>query len=99
MSSRPALFPQPKRELPTLSTRFGSGDYRAGHGQKVKWTRKAPRLRADCDECTALQHETHGEFWPRRQVRSRRAVNTTVLDLCSGHAAAWKDRDTVDGAT
>jgi hypothetical protein len=92
------LFPPPDKDLPRLSTQFAHGEYRAGPGVKVKWTRRATRSRADCDECTALQHETNGQFWPRRQVRHRRAVNSTTLDLCSAHAVAWKDRDHTEGA-
>lgn len=94
----PALFPRPKKETPTLSQKFARGEYRASPGVKVKWTRRAPRSRADCDECTALQHETQGEFWPRRQVRIRRTANGLTLDLCAAHAAAWKDRDYQEGA-
>lgn len=97
--SPPALFPKPEKETATLSRQFSNGEYRAGPGVKVKWTRRAPRSRADCDECTALQHETQGAYWPRRQVRIRRAVNGTTLDLCPLHAALWKDRDHEEGAT
>lgn len=94
-----ALFPKPEKETPALSRRFAHGEYRAGPGVTVKWTRRAPRARADCDECTALQYETHGAYWPRRQVRARRSVNGTRLDLCPLHASAWKDRDHEEGAT
>lgn len=97
--SSSALFPQPKKETASLSQQFAHGEYRAGPGVKVKWTRRAPRTRADCDECAALQHETRGAYWPRRQVRVRRAVHGTTLDLCPLHAAAWKDRDQQEGAT
>lgn len=96
--AKPGLFPQPERDIPVLSARFGNGEYRAGPGMKVKWTRKAPRARADCDECAALQHETRGAYGPRRQVRARRAVTGTTLDLCAAHAVAWKSRDIADGA-
>jgi hypothetical protein len=92
------LFPKPEKDPPALSRTFNTGDYRAGPGVKVKWTRRVLRGRADCDECTALQHETSGQYWPRRQVRIRRAVNGTKLDLCAGHGAAWKDRDHQEGA-
>lgn len=92
------LFPRPDKDIPKLSKQFGNGEYRAGPGVKVKWTRRAPRARADCDECTALQHETNGQYWPRRQVRHRRAVGGTTLDLCAAHALAWKDRDHQEGA-
>ena len=95
----PALFPRPDNNAPALSQRFANGEHRAGPGVKVKWARRAPRSRADCDECTALQHETRGEYWPRRQVRVRRTVNGTTLDLCAAHAAAWKDRDHQEGVT
>lgn len=94
----PALFPKPDEERPALSQRFAHGEYRAGRDVKVKWTRRPARRRADCDECSALQHETHGAYWPRRQVRTRRAVNGTTLDLCALHAVAWKDRDHQEGA-
>jgi len=94
-----ALFDQPARDMPRLSQRYAHGEYRAGPGIKVKWTRCAPRARADCDECTALQHETHGQYWPRRQVRQRRAVNGLRLDLCGAHTQAWRDRDVLDGAS
>lgn len=94
-----SLFPKPERETPALSRRFAHGEYRAGPGVKVTWVRRVLRGRADCDECTALQYETHGQYWPRRQVRIRRKVGSTTLDLCSLHAAAWKDRDHQEGAT
>lgn len=93
-----ALFPRPEKETPKLSRRFSNGEYRSGPSVKVKWARRVLRGRADCDECTALQHETHGEYWPRRQVRARRTVHGTTLDLCAAHAAAWKDRDHQEGA-
>lgn len=93
----PALFPKPDEEPPRLSERYGHGEYRAGPGIKVRWARRAPRARADCDECAALQHETKGEYWPRRQVRQRRTMGETRLDLCGAHAAAWRDRDALDG--
>lgn len=96
--SSAGLFPQPDKDLPRLSQEFANGEHRAGPGVKVKWTRRATRSRADCDECTALQHETRGAYWPRRQVRNRRSVNGNTLDLCSAHAAAWKDRDHQEGA-
>jgi hypothetical protein len=96
--SNPSLFPKPEREPPRLSSRFGNGEYRAGPGITVKWTRRTLTTRADCDECTALQHETDGDYWPRRQVRHRRTMNGTRLDLCNAHTAAWKDRDALDGA-
>jgi hypothetical protein len=94
----PALFPKPEKQTPALSTMFAHGEYRAGPGVKVKWTRRAPRGTADCDECAALQHETRGAFWPRRQVRVRRSVNGTTLELCAAHAVAWKNRDHQEGA-
>lgn len=94
----PGLFPAPEKDIPTLSKRFGHGEYRAGPGQKVKWTPKKPRVHTDCEECSALQHETRGAYGPRRQIRTRRAVNGTGLDLCHAHALAWKGRDTHDGA-
>jgi hypothetical protein len=91
----PALFPPPDPDIPRLSTRFLT--FRRIPGDKVKWARKAPRARADCDECAALQHETQGRYWPRRQVRARRTVNGGhPLDLCGAHAQAWKDRDRAD---
>ncbi len=97
--SAPALFPRPERNDPDLSRTFASGEYRAGPGEKVKWTRRVLRTRADCHECIALQHETQGAYGPRRQVRLRRAVHGTTLDLCGAHANAWKDRDHQEGAT
>lgn len=99
MSSTRALFPQPRPDPPALSRRFAHGEYRATPGAAVKWARRVLKGRADCDECVALQHETHGEYWPRRQVLARRTVNGTTLDLCAGHAAAWKHRDHQEGAT
>lgn len=98
MSKSSGLFPVPENEPPRLSQRFGRGEYRAGPGIEVKWTRRVLHSRADCDECIALQHETRGEYWPRRQVRARRTVDGTTLDLCGAHAAAWKDRDHNEGA-
>lgn len=95
--SGPALFPKPEPDIPKLSQKFSTAEYRNRPGVKVKWARKAPRARADCDECTALQHETAGAYWPRRQIRGRRTANDTTLDLCSAHIAAWKDRDTTNG--
>jgi hypothetical protein len=98
----PALFPRPTPERPQLSARYAHPPWLAGHGDTVRWTRQAATGRADCDECAALQHETRGEFWPRRQVRARRVVNTnpaTALRLCGAHTAAWKDRDTTAGAS
>ena len=92
VSTRP-LFPKPQEEPPKLSRRFGHGEYRATPGAAVTWTRRVLKTRTDCDECVALQHESHGEYWPRRQVRVRRRVGGTTLDLCGLHAAAWKDRD------
>lgn len=97
--SPPGLFPKPAKETPDLSQTFARGEYRAEPGEKVKWTRRQPRSRADCDECAALQHETDGAYWPRRQVRERRTAHGTRLDLCGAHAAAWKDRDHQEGAT
>lgn len=97
--SEPALFPRPPRDAPTLSRQYADGEHRAGPGVTVKWTRRAPSGRIDCDECTAVQHETHGAYWPRRRVRVRRVVNGVTLDLCPPHAAAWKTRDYEDGAT
>lgn len=96
--SAPGLFPKPEKETPALSQQFARGEYRAGPDVKVKWTRRVLRGRADCDECIALQHETRGQYWPRRQVRTRRAVHGTTLDLCAAHAVAWKDRDHQEGA-
>lgn len=92
----PAMFPKPPRTLTPLSEHYANGNHRAAGGA-VKWTRRQPRAHADCDECTALQHETGGAFWPRRQVRNRRAVNGTVLDLCAGHTLEWRARDSEDG--
>lgn len=94
----PGLFPPPERSIPQLSDRFAKGEHRAGLDVKVKWTKKAPRTKADCDECIAYQHETEGKFGPRRQIRHRRSVNGLHLDLCHAHALAWKDRDNDDGA-
>jgi hypothetical protein len=89
------MFPMPPRTLTPLSRAFSSGDYRSA-GHEVTWARRQPRARADCDECTALQHETGGKYWPRRQVRHRRTTNGTVLDLCAGHAHEWRARDEED---
>lgn len=93
----PGLFPKPEAEPPRLSARYAYGEYRAGSGMKVQWTSCAPRRRSDCDECTALQHETNGDYWPRRQARHRRTMGDTRLELCGAHTAAWKDRDVLDG--
>lgn len=91
------LFPKPEAEPPRLSERYAFGEYRAGPGIKVGWNAFKPRRRADCDECTALQHETKGAYWPRRQARHRRTMGNTRLELCGAHTAAWKDRDALDG--
>jgi hypothetical protein len=95
---RPALFPEPPRDLPDLSAALATPAYRLDRGEKAKWTRINVKT-IDCVECTHLQHETRGAFGPRRQAKWRRALpEGHRLDLCRAHEMAWRERDKTDSA-
>ncbi|MEV0766552.1 hypothetical protein [Nocardia sp. NPDC050435] len=89
-----------------LSSRYGQDQsYRAEPFHRPKWTTPKPSAGSCCDECAAMQHETHaaggasGFTTMRMQPRHRRAFVRepgTVLRLCNLHAQAWRDRDAAD---
>jgi hypothetical protein len=91
------MFPEPAEQPVTLSETLTSSDLRLGAGQRAKWTEVNLKTYRPCKECAYVQHETHGRFRPRRQVRHRRRhPNGKTLDLCHAHSTLWRDRDRVD---
>lgn len=96
MNARPALFPQPHPDPPELSQTLTGYVDRLHIGQEAKWARINVQT-IDCIECSLLQHETHGDYGPRRQAKWRRKGPLGGrLDLCRDHADAWKRRDSAD---
>lgn len=78
----------------SLSARFDADSYHARPKDLIRWTTATGQR--PCDECAALQHETHGTH-PRKPARHRRAITEGPdLLLCHPHAEAWKDRDAYD---
>lgn len=75
-----------------LSRIYDTPTYRARPNTRPVY-RDAP-IQAPCDECVAVQHETHGKFGPRLPARVRRIlVGAPDLRLCGRHVQAWRDRD------
>lgn len=96
MNARPALFPEPPPNIPALSTALSGPELRLRRGESAKWT-PVRAYTLHCEECAHLQHELRGEFGPRRQVKYRRNTPTGLrLNLCRGHAMAWRTRDEAD---
>ncbi|HEX5522697.1 MAG TPA: hypothetical protein VFX53_04565 [Pedococcus sp.] len=89
------LFPAPDPDIPALSVALGGPAWRLPRGGKAKWVRLSVKT-IDCQECSHLQHETRGDFGPRRQAKRRRRYDGTQLDLCRAHAQAWQERDAED---
>lgn len=79
-----------------LSEVYDAPLYRAVPGDEPGWS-PVTRARVDCDECAALQHESHGKYGPRQKPRQKRAFHGgPELLLCSAHALAWHERDDID---
>lgn len=56
----------------------------------ARWTKIHGR--ETCDECLAVQHETHGSA-RRQPARWTRHDPVGVLRLCAVHAEDWKTKD------
>lgn len=84
-----------KTAVPALSDAFDNDKYRARPTDGVSW---APvRTAQPCDECAAVQHQTHGAAGPRRPARTRRSITPQItLLLCHIHADSWRTRDSSD---
>ncbi|OBA54439.1 hypothetical protein A5789_22020 [Nocardia sp. 852002-51101_SCH5132738] len=94
-ATRPALRVVADNTAP-LSQTYDAPLYRATAQDKPTWD-QLTRSRGDCDECAALQHESHGKYGPRAKARQKRAFHGgPELLLCSAHALAWHDRDDID---
>ena len=48
----------------------------ATDGRKPRW-RAAGRVRGACDECSARQHETRGQYGPRGHISEIRTITTS----------------------
>lgn len=93
---RPGLFPEPEPSIPDLSDALADPFHRLRPGQQATWT-PVRASTVDCQECAHLQHERRGAFGPRRQAKWRRKTpDGTRMDLCRGHALAWRTRDHTD---
>ncbi len=92
------LFEEPPARASTLSTLYATARYRVDRGRFPKWTKIATN--AECDECFALQHETHGAYGHRFAARHQRSFGSgrPTLKLCNVHAEQWRDRDRDDTA-
>jgi hypothetical protein len=65
------MFDKPAEQPVELSERLSAFEYRLDRGEKAKWTAirvKGPR---PCQECAYMQHQTGGQFGPRRQAKHR----------------------------
>lgn len=96
----PGLFPTPSPDIPALSTGLGGPARRLRLGETARWTRINVST-IDCQECAHVQHETQGRFGPRRLAKHRRTLPAggPALDLCRGHAQAWRRRDAADSGS
>jgi hypothetical protein len=81
-----------------LSDRFSTDSlYRASASDRPKWSKVTPSPNSYCDECVMRQHETRGQYGPRKSPRHRRHfVGGPALRLCTLHAASWRALDSAD---
>ncbi len=56
----------------------------------ARWTKI--NRREDCDECLAVQAQTHGST-RRQPARQTRTSGGHTLQLCFPHAEEWKAKD------
>lgn len=87
-------------DMPTsaagLSALLDTENRHARPGDTIRWAQTTSSR--PCDECVALQHETHGRH-QRMRPRHRRSIvgaGGTEMTLCAQHAQAWHDRDDYD---
>lgn len=99
-STPPALVDITPETTAPLSMHYANSDYRLSPTQpKANWARLSkPPVKAHCDECARIQHETRGASGPRMQPRHRRTIpdGGPKLLLCGRHAEAWRERDRID---
>lgn len=91
------MFDKPPIQPVALSRSLGGHENRLVRGEKAKWTQVKLKTYRPCEECSCVQHESNGEFGPRRQAKHRRRTPLgLVLELCTAHANLWRRRDESD---
>ncbi|MGZ9829967.1 hypothetical protein ACXYTP_23925 [Tsukamurella ocularis] len=76
----------------SLSKQFQRTPYQATKTWRPKYANS--KQATTCDECFASQHESRGEFGPRRRVVATRTMpDKTRLYLCREHTDLWKALD------
>jgi hypothetical protein len=91
------MFDKPAEQPVELSEKLSAFEYRLNRGEKVKWTAIKVKGYRPCQECAYMQHQTGGQFGPRRQAKHRRThPMSPALELCTAHKDLWLDRDEAD---
>jgi hypothetical protein len=93
------MFDKPAEQPVQLSAHLAAFAYLLARGETAKWTQIKLKTYRPCEECAWVQHESRGDFGPKRQAKHRRRHPMgPQLELCTAHMKLWKERDERDAA-